>query len=298
MELLAALALGSLDENEARRLVVQIESDAELAAEFAEWENVATNIAFAAPPAEPAFELRRNILRAIRQTAQISNSNQNVSKKTENIVTTDAQTKTAVTSQSPQKNTVLNFPAGSKRSFWNFVPAYGAVAASIAAVLLGISLYNVSENNKTKNEQIAQLNQKITVTEQKLADVQTRLEREREERELLASPATFIKALDGTKELPTAKARFVFDPQTGQSLLYVTGLPAPPQGKAYQIWFITDPNKPAPGKTFETDDKGRGVLRDQIPAQHTKASVFAVTLEPVNGSLAPTSSPLLLSTAL
>lgn len=295
-ETLAALALGSLDENEARLLAVQIESDAELAAEFAEWEDIVADLAFSASPAEPSLELRSNLLRAIRQTPQLPASNQSVAKSTENTAKVVEQVKGFDSQQSPGKNNVLNFPASTKRSFWSFAPAFSAAAASIAAILLGISLYNVSENNKVKNEQIAELNQKIIAAEQKLTDVQTRLEREREERELLASPATFIKALDGTKELPAAKARFVFDPQTGQSLLYVTGLPAPPQGKAYQIWFITDPKKPAPGKTFETDNNGRGVLREQIPAQYANAAVFAVTLEPENGSQSPTSAVLLLST--
>lgn len=294
---LAALALGSLDKIEARALAAQIASDAQLAAEFEEWQDLAANLALIVPPVEPASSVRENILAAIRTAPQTliseshSGNNPKLVRETKDI----EQSKTISQPKQPEKTNVLNFPARSK--FWNFVPAFGAVAASVIAVLLGISLYQTVQSNKAKTDQIAELNQKISAAEQKVGDVQRALERERQERELLASPASFVKALDGTNEIPTAKARLVFDPKTGRALLYVEGLPAAPKGKAYQIWFITDPKHIAPGKTFETDQTGKGVLRDEIPAQSLKAGVFAVTLEPVGGSKAPTSSILLKTAA-
>jgi anti-sigma-K factor RskA len=296
-ENLAAFALGSLDESEARELAAQAASDPELAAEFEVWQDLAANLALAAPPAEPAPFVRENILAAIRKTPQTSTSEQTVrngaevNRKTKNI----EQPKIAPQEKSLETATVLSFPVRS--NFWSFVPTLGAVAASVIALLLGISLYNTAQSDKIKNDKIAELNQKISAAEQKINDTQAQLERERQERELLASPASFVKALDGTKEIPTAKARLVFDPKTGRALLYVEGLPAAPKGKVYQIWFISDPKHPAPGRTFETDQNGKGVLRDEIPAQNLKAGVFAVTLEPVGGSPAPTGS-IVLKTAV
>ncbi|MEP6925442.1 MAG: anti-sigma factor [Pyrinomonadaceae bacterium] len=284
-EILAAFALGSLDEIEARKLAAQIESDAELAAELEKWRDVAANLAFIAPEAKPAPTVRENILAAIRKTPQNSSSEQSATNGATKIE------KAKIVEQPEEslaKATVLSFPARSRTSFWSFAPAFSAVAASVIAVLLAIALYNTAQSNKVKTDKISELNQKII-------EAQTQLERERQERELLISPATFIKALNGTKELPTAKARLVFDPKTGQALLYVEGLPAAPQGKAYQIWFISDPKHPAPGKTFGTDDKGKGILRDEIPVQALKAEAFAITLEPESGSAAPTTLPLLVS---
>lgn len=289
-ENLAAHALGALDASEARALAAQIAVDDELAAELAEWQTISAQLAFAAAPEAPAPRLRQQILTSIRETPQTKQS------RLETSVVSDEKDKSKdfedniVPVAKPASPAVANHarPSRTPFSWWQLMPAFGAVAASVVAVLLGISLYSAAESNKLKNEQIAALNQKIN-------DVQNQLEREREARELLASPATFVKALSGTKEIPAAKARLVFDPQTGKALLYVEGLPAPPPGKSYQIWFITDPKHPAPGRTFETDQTGRGVLRDQIPAQDLKAGTFAVTVEPPGGSPAPTSAPVLVS---
>ena len=286
-ENLAAYALGSLDELERRELAAKIESDAELAAELEQWQELAANLALVAPEAEPAASVRENILAAIRTAPQAIGSEPASEDGAKATVKTLQSAEIAHIQKMPETANVLNFQ---KRSVWRYAPSIGAVAASIIAILLAISLYNTAQSERNKSAQIAELNQKIS-------DVQAQLERERQERELLASPASFIKALAGTNEIPTAKARLVFDPKTGQALLYVEGLPAAPKGKAYQIWFISDPKHPAPGKTFETDQSGKGVLRDEIPAQNLKAGVFAVTLEPIGGSPAPTGSILLKTAA-
>jgi anti-sigma-K factor RskA len=157
---------------------------------------------------------------------------------------------------------------------------------------LGVELYNTSQSNLT---QIAELNQKLVTAEQQLNEAQTQLMRERQERELLGSPASAVFSLTGTEDVPGAKARLVFDQKTGKAVLFVEGLPDAPQGKAYQIWWITDPKKPAPGGTFKTGAEGKGELRDQIPQQYTKASFFAVTVEPEGGSQSPTGSIILKS---
>ncbi len=286
-ENLAAYALGSLDEIEGRELAAKISSDAELAAELEEWRDLAASLALVAPAAEPAPSVRENILAAIRAVPQTSNPERGAGNGTESAKKAVEPTKIAAQQRQPETATVLSFQ---KRSLWNFVPTIGAIAASIIALLLAISLYNTTRSESNKSAQIAELNQKVS-------EVQAQLERERQERELLASPASFVKALDGTNEIPNARARFVFDPKTGRSLLYVEGLPAPPKGKAYQIWFISDPKHPAPGKTFETDQSGRGVLRDDISTQNLKAGIFAITLEPIGGSPAPTGSILLKTAA-
>ena len=286
---LAALALGSLDESEARELAANIEADAELFREFAEWQDLTANLVFVAPTAEPAATVRKNILAAIRATPQrVSDSKQGAENGAGLSETAKLREQPPIVAPSPQTTaTVLNFPK--RPNFWRLAPTFGAVAASVIALLLAVSLYNTAQSERRKSAQIAELNQKIS-------DVQAQLERERQERELLASPASFVKALAGTNEIPTAKARLVFDPKTGRALLYVEGLPAAPKGKAYQIWFISDPKHPAPGRTFETDLSGKGVLRDEIPAEDLKAGVFAVTLEPIGGSPAPTGSVVLKTT--
>jgi len=44
-----------------------------------------------------------------------------------------------------------------------------------------------------------------------------------------------------------------------------------------------------PGKTFVPDSGGNAVLKDEMPREAVDANVFAITVEPANGSSAPTS---------
>ncbi len=66
-------------------------------------------------------------------------------------------------------------------------------------------------------------------------------------------------------------------------------LPNVGQGKAYQLWFIVGNNPPMPGKTFVPDKTGNVVLKDEMPKEAVDANVFAITVEPAEGSSAPTS---------
>lgn len=281
-ELLAALALDALNEVEAQELAAQIADDAELAAELEEWRDIAANLALTAPAAEPSPAVRDNILAAIKKTPQTGGAPAGNGTPVVEKVSTIEQ---------PKKSNVIQFPARPQRSTWNVVSTIGAIAASIVAVLLGISLFSANQTNRFR---IEALTTKLENAERQLNETQATLERERQDKGIVGSPSSFNYELTGTKEVPTAKARLVFDAE-GKAFLFVEGLPAAPQGKAYQIWWITDPTKPAPGGTFKTGNNGRGELRDQIPAQYTKAAVFAVTLEPEGGSQAPTSPVVLIN---
>ncbi|MGH9942169.1 MAG: anti-sigma factor domain-containing protein, partial [Pyrinomonadaceae bacterium] len=76
------------------------------------------------------------------------------------------------------------------------------------------------------------------------------------------------------------------------ALLVAANLPPTPAGKAYQIWYIAGA-APQPGGLFKTDATGRGELRETVPLEGRQAALFAVTLEPQDGSPAPTSAIIL-----
>jgi anti-sigma-K factor RskA len=286
-EMLIAYALGVLNEAEAQKIEAQIAADATLRAELEVWRTTATNLVFTVPPAAPAPHVRDNILAAVRRTPREKSN----APKHLRLVETRKQNASA-----PEKQqSVVSFPAQSPRrfSFRTFAPAaVGVAAAALFVAFLAFSLYRA---NQQSNLQIAELNQKLAVAEQKLLNAQNELERQRGQRELLASPESLVKTLNGTPEMPAAKARLVFDPKTGEALLCVKGLPTAPENKVYQIWWISDPKNPAPGGTFKTNQNGEGSLSDKIPPQSINASVFAVTLEPEGGSSAPTGKPILIS---
>lgn len=281
-ENLAAHALDALDETERREIAARLDEDASLRAEFDELRETAAALSFAVETLEPSPELRSRILERIKQTPQ--------TEKPKFTVIEGGKNKSSV-------KDVSTFPVAETRTrgFWSRAASVVAIAASIAVVILAYSLINSLRQNADSQAQIAALNQRVREAEQRVEQTSGELAQIRAERELLASPQTIVASLAGTENSPQAKARLVFDKQTGKAFLYVEGLPDAPQGKAYQIWWISDPTKPAPGGTFKTHDNGKGELRDQIPPKDLNAGVFAVTLEPESGSQSPTSKPYLIS---
>jgi hypothetical protein len=152
--------------------------------------------------------------------------------------------------------------------------------------LIGSLVVLWQQNLKTQSD-LARLSNELRQAREQLA-------RERKIGLLLTSPGAHMAALAGTNVAPGAHAMLAYD-KTGHAMLMATGLPAAPQGMAYQLWYIKD-NKKMPGKVFTLDDAGNGMLEDQIPAVARDAAVFAVTLEPAAGVEIPTGSIYLLST--
>ncbi len=71
--------------------------------------------------------------------------------------------------------------------------------------------------------------------------------------------------------------------------LQVTGLAAPPRGKAYEAWIIPAGRSPQPAGLFAGGRPSVLQLRGSLPAR----AVVAVTLERAGGVKAPTTQPIL-----
>lgn len=286
-ELLSEYALGALDAEAARELETRLASDRELRRELEEFRETSALLAFAAPLEEPSPAVRSQILQKIKQTPRAVSVDK---------IKNDGA---PVSTKSPvSQSNVVDIRARQNRTFSSYLPIGAAIAASLIAVVLAVSLYNAVNRNRQSDALVADLNQRLNQAEQKLGASEQELAKIRAEREILGSPRSIVASLNGTDPAPQASARFVFDKQTGNAYLFVEGLPPAPRGKAYQIWFITDPTKPAPGGVFSVDDTGKAVLHDEIPNQYRGAQIFAVTLEDEKGSPTPTSKPYLVSSKL
>lgn len=156
---------------------------------------------------------------------------------------------------------VLPLP-GARRNLWNSLGSLGSIAAIIVVAALIVTVVVLWQQNR-------------------------RLRQETQLVEILSSPGARMKELKGTSEAPTASAKIVFD-SSSRAILIVNGLPRPPQGKEYQLWFIQPKHAPRPGKTFSTDTAGRGQLEERLRDVDQEYSVFAVTLEPAGGVTSPT----------
>jgi anti-sigma-K factor RskA len=92
--------------------------------------------------------------------------------------------------------------------------------------------------------------------------------------------------------MPAGKAIYSRD-QNG--LIFVaSNLQPPPAQKAYELWLIPSQGAPIPAGTFKPDSRGMAmVVNPPLPAG-VEAKAFAITIEPEQGSSAPTSGIIMM----
>lgn len=152
------------------------------------------------------------------------------------------------------------------RNIWRSFGSLGAMAAVVLLTALIVGL--------------------VVLWRQNLA-IRDELARSREFVELVTTPGARVSELKGIDLGTGATARLAYD-RNGRAVLVANRLPSPPQGKAYQLWFIVGNKPPVPGKTFVPDNTGKGTLKDQVPKEALDSAIFAITIEPEGGVSAPT----------
>ena len=162
------------------------------------------------------------------------------------------------------------------RNIWNSFGSLGAMAAVVLLTALIVGVIVLWRQNQAMQNQLA-LKQEFV--------------------NLVTTPGARVRELKGVELGAGATASLAYD-QSGHAMLMANKLPSPPQGKAYQLWFIVGNKPPMPGKTFSPDDTGTGTLKDQMPREAMDSAIFAITMEPEGGSIAPTSPIYLRSFAV
>jgi anti-sigma-K factor RskA len=107
--------------------------------------------------------------------------------------------------------------------------------------------------------------------------------------QLLSAPD--VQAVTGTVD--GGQATLVYSKSEGKAVLVGHGIPAPPPGKAYQLWMISEQNGTptfASAGTFAPDSNGR--VRTSASGDLANTSQMGVTVEPAAGSNQPTSAPI------
>lgn len=112
--------------------------------------------------------------------------------------------------------------------------------------------------------------------------------------DLLRDPATRDLPLYGAGPTPAAKGRFLWN-QSGEGHIFVSDLPSAPEGKMYAVWTIAQQSAPRYVGTIETNPKGQGGLHIKTTPSELPVETFAVTLEPVGTTAAPTGPMVLVS---
>ena len=266
-EMLSSHALSALDAPEANALEAHLATCQSCRSELDKWRSTAAGLAFVGGAMEPSPQLRDRILIQVR-----------------NELAGKIQASHDSARQSERAKIVPFEPQ--RRNVWTSIGSLGAIAAAILFLALIASIIVLWRQNRAARTELARLS-----TELRRAEAQ--IQKEQEAIALLSTPGARMTELVGTKMAPGAHAMIAYD-KSGNAMLVAKGLPVVPPGKAYQLWFIVGNHK-MPGKVFALDETGRGDLKDQIPSAALAGAVFAVTLEPAGGVVAPTGEIFLVS---
>ena len=176
---------------------------------------------------------------------------------------------------------IVPAPTGARprRAIWPAVLT-GAMAAGLAAIVVGWSVSSTYEK-------------RLDALAHDADQLKEELRRQQAVIAILRDPATQVVALGGLAPAPAARARMMWHEKAG-GIFVATGLPAPPEGKAYQLWAIAGGNAPVSAGVFGVDASGAGSLSVRPLPGVTTVSAFAVTLEPAGGLPAPSGEMYLL----
>lgn len=159
-----------------------------------------------------------------------------------------------------------------RRPWWNLAP----VSAALVLAIFGILLWRENVELKRTNEDLAAQVASLTADSAKAHEVLA----------LLNAPDTTHVTLVSTQAHPAPQIKTIYQRRTGRLLLIASNLPAAPEHKAYELWFVPMRGEPKAAGTFKPDWRGSAVMVwpwPEVPAG-TEAKAFAVTVEPESGS--------------
>ncbi len=169
---------------------------------------------------------------------------------------------------------------------------------AVAAVLLVVAGWGAFDRAALRRElqrlrgNDQQLAAQLAAMHQQLVSANGEIVRLSIESRIVSAPDMHPVVLAGLATAPTSTARTFVSPRDGKALFYAYGLPAPPAGKQYQLWFIAG-GRPVSGGVFDVDAAGNGALLVDHVSPVESIQAWAVTLEPTGGLPAPSGAMVL-----
>jgi anti-sigma-K factor RskA len=92
---------------------------------------------------------------------------------------------------------------------------------------------------------------------------------------------------------PQPEGKAIYQRKTGTLVFLASNMPQLPPLKTYEVWLIPASGAPIPAGLFKPDAHGGAtIIKPPLPPG-VEAKTFAITIEPENGSAAPTSQPIM-----
>ena len=174
-----------------------------------------------------------------------------------------------------------------------------ALAASAAAVLLAVNAGNYANQVAAIREQdsarITKLDQQARALASELDDRNRELTGLRGQIAVTGQLTQAVLAPDARMIwlAPLAPARsaaglVAVAPSHNHAVLQVAGLPVPPPGKEYELWWIGAKSGPVKAALFAPSAQGDATVTSTLPPAGEQLLASAITLEPAGGVDKPT----------
>lgn len=283
LERLPAFVVGALDPDEMLAVEEYLHAHPELTANVNELELAAARLAYAAPPQPLPKETYDKVMNRAR--ASLPSMPQ----------TPAARSTPAPLPPLPQP--IQPTPAG---GWWRRNGAWAiGLGVAVAALLAVAILYRGSLGEiDTLRAQVQGLQNQVATIQQQNTDLQntnTRLQSELDtSQNQIASiaNATQAVALAGTEADPKANGTLYVNGETGT--LVLNNLDKLGEDKVYQLWLIPAQGAPIPAGLVGRADDPVVTLTLPLPASMDNIAAVGVSVEPPNGSAAPTGPIVLL----
>jgi len=160
----------------------------------------------------------------------------------------------------------------------------------MAAAAMLVAAATLVNDTRGKNEA---LQGEIAGLQTKTAAQDAELQRVRDEFAKFSGPDAQSVTLVVAKDHPQPQGKAIYVQSSGKLLFVASNLPALPDDKAYELWLLPSVGNPLPAGVFRPDAKGSGVVVNPPLGAGVSAKGFAITVEPKEGSAAPTTTPMM-----
>ncbi len=219
----------------------------------AEARGMVSQLALAAPDAQPSAALRSKIMNAVKADANSTRAVLPIEKP----------------KTSPQR---AMFPA------WAWL---------VAAALALVTGYTIRQMN-IQNTQLAELRKQMKYATMQNQAIQNQLEMDRMVASvMLSSDSVQLKLMPKDSNMPAIHA--YMHPHMGVAIT-ADQMPTMPSARTLQLWFVPKNGKPVSAAIFHPDASGQIALVAPVTIPKNEIAALAITDEPAGGSPQPTTA--------
>jgi anti-sigma-K factor RskA len=161
-----------------------------------------------------------------------------------------------------------------RRSSWTLLPWLAAAALLLVAGFFW--------------QQSDRLAQRVARLQDESAQLQTQLERAREVVSTLTSTDALRVTLVAAQAPPQPQGKAIYVRERSSLIFLASNMPALPPQRSYELWLIPTNGAPIPAGMFKPDARGSATVVEPPLPSGVEAKAFAITVEPEQGSSAPT----------